>query len=101
MFTNFFCNDNIDALVVVVSDEWIDFVKENITKLNPPKPIYYAKPGETRQYSIYNAHNVVRERGFVEKSVVIIHDGAHPLVNDNLIIADCKELDAIIPVESV
>ncbi len=97
----FLNNENIDVLVVGVADEWIDFVKENVTKLNPTKPILYAKPGETRQYSIYNALNVVRENGYIEDSIVIIHDGARPLVSHNLInrcLAGCKEADGIMPV---
>ena len=97
----FLGNENIDALVVGVADEWIDFVKENVAKLHPSKQIYYAKPGETRQYSIYNALNVVRKNGFSDNSIVIIHDGARPLVSNELInrcLDGCKKADGIMPV---
>ena len=97
----FLDNENVDVLVVGVADEWIDFVKENVAKLNPNKPIIYAKPGETRQFSIYNALNVARENGFADDSVVIIHDGARPLVSHILInrcLAGCKKADGIMPV---
>lgn len=97
----FLCNEHIDALVIGVADVWLDFVKEYVAKLNPSKPIYYAKPGETRQYSIYNALNVVRENGFADDSIVIIHDGARPLVSHDLInrcLEGCKEADGIMPV---
>ena len=97
----FMNNKQIDALVIGVADEWIGFVKEYLAKLNPTKPVYYAKPGETRQYSIYNALNVVRENGFADDTIVIIHDGARPLVSNELInrcLEGCKEADSIMPV---
>lgn len=97
----FMNNKQIDALVIGVADEWIEFVKEHLAKLNPTKPVYYAKPGETRQYSIYNALNVVRENGFADDTIVIIHDGARPLVSNDLInrcVEGCKEADGIMPV---
>lgn len=97
----FLSNEYIDALVIGVADEWIEFVKEHLAKLNPTKPVYFAKPGETRQYSIYNALNVVRENDFAEDSIVIIHDGARPLVSNDLInrcLNGCKEADGIMPV---
>lgn len=69
--------------------------------LNPAKPIFYAKPGETRQYSIYNALKATHEAGFHEEDFVIIHDAARPLVSHNLInrcLEAVKTADAILPV---
>ena len=97
----FFENENIDAVVVVVADEWIEFVKEHISNLNPSKPVFFAQPGETRQYSIYNGLNVVRENGFTDNDIVIVHDGARPLVSHELIkrcLEGCKEADGVMPV---
>lgn len=95
---------NIDALVIGVADEWVDFVKENVALLNPLKPIHFAKSGETRQYSVYNALNVVREQGGMVDDVVIIHDAARPLVSCELInrcLDGCKEADGVMPVVPV
>ena len=97
----FLGNEHIEALVIVVADEWFDFVKEYAVKLSPTKPIYYAKPGETRQYSIYNALKVVSENGYADDSIVSIHDGARPVVSNDLINRcreGCKEADGIMPV---
>ena len=99
--STFLENEKIDVIVIVVADEWIDFVKEHFSKLNPKKPVYYAKPGETRQYSIYNGLTVIRDNGFKDEDVVIIHDGARPLVSDDLIcrcIDGCNQADAVMPV---
>lgn len=97
----FLNNENIDSLVIGVADEWLEFVKENLNKLNPIKSVLFAKPGETRQYSIYNALKVARENGAADDDIVIIHDGARPLVSDDLInrcLEGCQEADGIMPV---
>ena len=97
----FLDNVNTDVIVIGVADEWKDFVLENVEKLYPKKPIYYSQPGETRQYSIYNALKVLREKGYADNDIVIIHDAARPLVSHELInqcYEGCKEVDGIMPV---
>lgn len=96
----FLDNDMTDAIVIAVADEWMEFVMENLTSLNPQKPIYYASSGETRQYSIYNALRVIRDNGFVADDIVLIHDAARPLVSHDLInrcYDGCKNADGIMP----
>ena len=56
----FLCNEQTDAIVVGVADGWKDFVKEQVDNLKSNKPVFYAEPGETRQYSIYNALKVIK-----------------------------------------
>lgn len=97
----FLNNAKTDVLVIGVADEWQEFVRENITKLNPLKPIFYAPSGETRQYSIYNALKVIEEKGYKEDDVVIIHDAARPLVTQELIdrcYNGCNDADCVMPV---
>lgn len=97
-------NEMTDAIVICVSDEWKEFVQEHVAKLNPTKPVYYALPGETRQYSIYNALLVVKENNYDEDDIVIIHDAARPLVSHELInrcYQGCNEADGIMPVVPV
>lgn len=97
----FFDNEKTDAIVIGVADEWKDFVQEHLAKLNPTKPVYFSEPGETRQYSIYNALNVVKENGFAGDDIVLIHDAARPLVSHDLInrcYEGCIEADGIMPV---
>lgn len=97
----FLDNELTDAIVIGVADEWKEFVAQNLTELSPSKPVLFAKPGETRQYSIYNALNVVKEAGYADDTVVLIHDAARPLVSHTLInrcYEGCKEADGIMPV---
>lgn len=94
-------DDNTDAIVIVLANEWKDFVSESLQMMNVCKPIYYAEPGETRQFSIYNALKVIREKGYSNSDIVIIHDAARPLVSHQLInrcYEGCKKVDGVMPV---
>lgn len=100
----FFVNKRTDAVVIGVADEWKEFVKEQVDVLHPEKPVFYAQPGETRQYSIYNALKVVKESGCPDDSIVIIHDAARPLVSHKLIDScydTCSRVDGVMPVIAV
>ena len=97
----FLDNEQTDAIVIGVADEWKGFVQEHVVKLIPSKPVYYSQPGETRQYSIYNALKVIRKNGFSDNDIVLIHDAARPLLSHNLInrcYEGCKEADGVMPV---
>lgn len=97
----FFKSDRIDFLVLGVADEWKTFVKDRVTLMSPAKDIFYAEPGETRQYSIYNAMKVAQNAGAAKGDIVIIHDGARPLVSAALIehcIDRCNGIDGVMPV---
>ena len=100
----FLCNEHTDAIVIGVADEWKEYVMEQMEKLHPAKPVFYAAPGETRQYSIFNALRVVKDQGYSDDSFVIIHDAARPLVSDELInrcYEACERADGSMPVIAV
>lgn len=100
----FLCNEHTDAIVIGVADEWKEYVIEQMEKLHPAKPVFYAAPGETRQYSIFNALRVVKDQGYSDDSFVIIHDAARPLVSDELInrcYEACNRADGSMPVIAV
>ena len=101
---SFFQNELTDVVVIGVADEWKEYVELQVEKLKPHNPVFYASPGETRQYSIYNALKVVKENGFEEQSLVIIHDAARPLVSNELInrcYEACNRADGSMPVIAV
>lgn len=100
----FLCNEHTDAIVIGVADEWKEYVMEQMEKLHPAKPVFYAAPGETRQYSIFNALRVVKDQGYSDDCFVIIHDAARPLVSDELInrcYEACNRADGSMPVIAV
>lgn len=97
----FLHNANTDALIIVVADEWKKDVVNLISKKESNKPIFYAKPGETRQYSILNALNTAKDNGASDNDIVIIHDAARPLVDDELInrcYSGCHNAEGVMPV---
>ena len=100
----FLCNEHTDAIVIGVADEWKEYIMEQMEKLHPAKPVFYAAPGETRQYSIFNALRVIKDQGYSDDSFVIIHDAARPLVSDELInrcYEACDRADGSMPVIAV
>lgn len=91
----------IDAIVIGCALEWLEYVKKQVLSLHVKKPLYFSLPGETRQYSIYNALLEIKKQGYNESDVVIIHDAARPLVSEELINAcldRCMEADGVLPV---
>ena len=97
----FMTSKQTDAIVIVVADEWKEYVEQCVSELSPKQPVLYAPSGETRQYSIYNALKVVQENHYPEDSIVIIHDAARPLVSQELInrcYAGCKTAEGAMPV---
>ena len=94
----------IDAVIVVVSKEWKQYVESVVEGLNPNKPVYYSHPGETRQFSVYNGLNEASRRGAQVDDIVIIHDAARPMVSTELVsecLKCCSEADGVLPVVPV
>lgn len=100
----FLANEKTDVLVLVIAEEWKDFVADQVAFLCPKKRVCFVQSGETRQYSIYNALKFVRANGFSADDIVLIHDAARPLVSQDLInrcYEGCIEADGIMPVVPV
>lgn len=91
----------IEKLIIGVADEWLDYVKDCVDRVNSNKSIFYAQPGETRQGSIINALKAVKGNGVFDSDIVLIHDAARPLLSAKLItdcLEACKDADAVLPV---
>ena len=96
-------HDEIDSVVVVVSEQWQDFVEEYAAKYGVTKIKGYAPAGKSRQHSIYNGLKCI-DQNVPDTDIVIVHDAARPLVSDQ-IISDCikgaTDYDGAMPVISV
>lgn len=74
----------IDGISVVCIEEWIDYLKELLEKYRIKKVKWISPGGNTGQESIYNGLNAMR--GTIdEDSIVLIHDGVRPLIDEELI----------------
>lgn len=69
----------IDAIVVVCLNDWIDYLKSQVKKFDIIKPIVIVPGGETGQESIYNGLTAA-ESNFGIDCNVLIHDGVRPLI---------------------
>ena len=75
-------SDNIDEIILVTSQEAIDFVTKNIVnKYQFTKVKAVVAGGAERQDSVYNGLKKVSK----DTDVVLIHDGVRPFVNDSYI----------------
>lgn len=78
----------IDAFILAMDERWKDFVRPYVDSLDIP--VWYSEPGETRQFTIYNALRCARGKGATDEDIVIIHDAVRPNVSSR-VIHDCLE----------
>ena len=96
----FINNPLIDAIIIAIAPEWKEYMLTYLEKFKLTQPIYYSLPGETRQFTIFNALKVALEH-YSENDIVIVHDAARPLVSTELInacLTECITNDGVLPV---
>nr|WP_317283899.1 2-C-methyl-D-erythritol 4-phosphate cytidylyltransferase [uncultured Sellimonas sp.] len=79
---------DIDAIVVACVKEWIPFLEELVDRYRLQKVKKIVPGGITGQDSIYQGLKAAKEVAGNEKSIVLVHDGVRPLINEDLI-TDC------------
>lgn len=87
-------HEEIDAIVVACLESWIPYLDELLKKFNIHKVVKVVPGGASGQESIYNGLVAAEEVAAGEKSIVLIHDGVRPLINEKTIsdnIASVKE----------
>ena len=76
---------DIDAIAIACVEEWIPYLEELLLKFHITKVKKIVKGGETGQMSIFNGLTAAKEIAGDEKSIVLIHDGVRPLINEQVI----------------
>lgn len=82
---------DIDGIVIVVADEWKAKVQETLENLNSETKVFFAKPGDNRQKSIYSALEATMQllaetsQSDISSSNVFIHDAARPNLTSEMI----------------
>ena len=87
---------NIDAIFVVTNKSYFNKVDE--ISVDFEKVIGNIEGGATRQESVFNGLKYISKNGFINDDIVLIHDGARPLVNEDIIknnVEGCREFDAV------
>jgi 2-C-methyl-D-erythritol 4-phosphate cytidylyltransferase len=84
----FYYLDCIEEIIVVISENEIDYFKKNIIeRFNFSKIDKIIAGGKERQESVYNGIKNVKS----DSKIIMIHDGARPFVEENIIIKAIEE----------
>ena len=78
-------NKNIDGIIIASKEEWIGYLEDLLKKYNIKKVTKIVPGGETGQLSIFNGIKCAAEIYDLESTIVLIHDGVRPFINDELI----------------
>ena len=78
-------NPHIDDIILVTSDEYIEYVRNNILDSSLGKVSAVIHGGRERYDSVWEGLKCIKEAGYV-----FIHDGARPCISQKLI-NDCYE----------
>lgn len=81
---NFESHPDIDGIVVVCLEGWINYLEKLLNKFNITKVKAIVHGGATGQESIYNGLCKLEEL-YDGETVVLIHDGVRPLINQQII----------------
>lgn len=76
---------DIDGIVVACVEEWVPYLKELLDRFHIEKVKKVVPGGVTGQMSIYNGLAAAKEIAGDEKSIILIHDGVRPLINEGVI----------------
>ena len=82
---NFQNHSGIDGIAVVCIEECIPYLKKLIEKYGIDKVKTIVSGGTTGQESIFNGLKAIKTFDKDEKSIVLIHDGVRPFINEDVI----------------
>lgn len=77
-------NENVDSIIIVMLDSYIGLCQSLVCKYSISKVAAIVGGGESGQKSIFNGISKAREL-YGEDSIVLIHDGVRPLVDQDTI----------------
>lgn len=75
----------IDSIVVVCIESWIDYLKKQLARFGIQKVVQIVPGGSTSQESTRNGLQAVARIQDPKDTVVLIHDGVRPLITEELI----------------
>lgn len=81
----------IDHIIVACIKPWIPYLKELLRRFEIKKVVEIVPGGETGQDSIYNGLEAAGRHGDKD-SIVLIHDGVRPLIEEKTITGNIEEV---------
>ena len=89
---------SIDGIVIVANPAYIDFTMQIISEHRVEKVLGVVIGGTTRQQSVYNGLQLLKDFFIKKDDIVLIHDSARPLVSEKIILDNieaCRKYDAV------
>ena len=83
---------DIDIVVVVCIEEWIDYCNDLIYQYRLNKVKRVVKGGASGQLSIYNGLKAAEELASDDDAIVLIHDGVRPLISSDLLSENVRDV---------
>lgn len=84
---------DIDAIVIVCVEDWIPYMEELKHQFRLDKIKAIVPGGGTGQASIYNGLMAAESVAEGKDSIVLIHDGVRPLINERIIVDNIKSVE--------
>ncbi len=82
----FINNDRVDKIIVSVSKDYIDFIKELTDKyVSQKKEIIITEGGKTRSDTLFSVLRCMKNKGILNDSIVLTHDAVRPFITDRII----------------
>lgn len=78
-------HEYIDAIIIVCHEDYLNEVEGYIHHYALDKVISVIKGGETRQQSVFNGLKEIKNKGYQDEDIILIHDAARPLVSEDII----------------
>ena len=91
-------HDDIEKIVVVTSEGYEDQVKVWCKQYDLGKVKAVVHGSDSRQGSVYNGLQAIKNLGISDDDIIVIHDAARPLISQNIITSNieaCKKYDAV------
>lgn len=83
-------NNNINKIVIVCVESYIDFMHKLIKNYKLTKVVSVVPGGYSGQESIFNGLLKLNEISISNKDIVLIHDGVRPIIDDKTINANIE-----------
>ena len=87
----FASHKDISGIVIVANPAYIPLVVQFVEEYHIEKVLAVVSGGETRQESVFHGLETFKEFRIKDDDIVLIHDAARPLVNENIITSNIKE----------
>ena len=91
-------NDEVESIVVVTNDVFVDQVKVWCKQYDLGKVKAVVAGGNSRQISVYNGLQAVKSISSSDDDIVLIHDAARPLISQRIIsdnVSACAKYGAV------